>query len=169
MRSHSIAALMMALLTVIVVGAITMPASVMAKPKSLRQMPANQWVSIDWELSSDANVQALYQHMATLLNNVVAVPADRANYYASFINNIGSWGGMINDVRGDGQGGYIITMSVDGFIDPVQLENDQTGQLPLILVSNYSEIYHVDAADNVTYIGPSIPTGWPSQLPFTAM
>ncbi len=148
-------------------------------PRNLNQpgtriMPADQqlpspWVAVDWGLTLDDPTQALYQKMADVLSNYVAVPADRANYYSAYINNIGSWGGLVTSVQDDGNGGYLVTVSVAGNIDPAQLENDQTGNLPSSLLSEYSEIYNVDAANAVTYLGPSIPAGSPDQVSWVAM
>ena len=129
------------------------------------QTPPIPWVTVDWGLTLDADTQSLYQQMATLLSNYTAVPLDRANYFAEYIDNIGSWGGMVNSVQGDG-GGYVVTVSVEGFIDQDQLDNDETGSLPMILFANYAEIYHVDSMNNVTYVGHPIPAGWPTQVSF---
>jgi hypothetical protein len=133
------------------------------------QTPPTPWVTVDWGLTLEPNTRARYERMAILLSNFTVVPVDRTNYYSQFLSHIGSWGGMVAVVLEDGSGGYIVTMTVEGFVDPVQLDNDQTGLLPMTLLGHYSEIYQVDATDRVTYRGASIPDGFPTQVPFGGM
>ena len=112
------------------------------------------WVTVDWGLTLDANHQALYQNMATLLSGVAAVPQDRDNYYSVIINDVGSWLGMVSDVQAANGGGYVVTVSVSPLISPGSLYGDATG-----VGGDYSEIYHVDVNNNVTYSGFTDPEG----------
>ena len=133
------------------------------------QLPPPPWVTVAWNLRLDDATQALYEQMATLASNYIDVPVDRANYYSDFMTNIGSWGGMVTEVQGDANGGYVVKVSVEGLIDQVQLDNDAADILPTTLYGNYSEIYYVDAMNNITYTGPSIPDGSPPHLPLVGI
>lgn len=131
------------------------------------QQPAQPWVTVDWSLALDDNTRAIYQQAATLISGFVDVPNDRANYFAPCYGNIGSWAGMVNSVQADSNGGYYVTVAVDGIIDPVQLDNDQTGAIPPAIYAHYAETYYIDNASTVTYNGFATPPGYPTHLSFS--
>jgi len=124
------------------------------------QTPPVPWVSVDWSLTLNASDQALYQRMATLLSGVTAVPNDRLNYYSAVINDIGSWGGLVSIVQSDNNGGYVVTVPVSGCVLSGHL-----GGSSMTLFTDYSELYHIDANNNVTYAGFLDPNGWAGSMP----
>ena len=121
--------------------------------------PPAPWVEVDWGLTLDLDSQVLYQQMADLISGVTAVPTDRVNYYSAVIDSVSSWAGGVMDVQAVGNS-YVVTVQVD----PLFAEGSRVGSSASVL-SDYSEIYCVDADNTVTYLGFSDPNGWAGQAP----
>jgi len=124
------------------------------------QTPPRPWVTVLLGLNLDANTQTLYQQMATLLSGVTAVPNDRVNYDSAVINDIANWQASLSNVQSDGSGGHAVTLRVG----PVIAEGKWFGSSGT-MASDYTEIYHVDSKNNITYVGFTDPNGSAGQEP----
>ena len=127
---------------------------------ALDQQPPFWDVGVDWGLQLDAETQALYQQMANLFSTVNAVPNDRLNYYSA-VNDppnwtIQNWTGLVTGVAANGDGTYQVTVTAN----PCFAQSTT-----LVILSDYSEIYHVDQNNNATYVGFSDPNNWAGTIP----
>jgi hypothetical protein len=120
-------------------------------------------VVVDPTLNLTPDQQALYQQMATDLQDVAAIPNDRLNYYSA-VNNppnyvIRGWGGTVQNVQPDCCGGYLVTV----FVKP-HLSTTAYGNSTIILTSDYCEIYQV-TNDVPQYVSFTDPAGLAGQMP----
>jgi len=125
----------------------------------------NTWsVRVDWTLNLNNQQEALYQQMTTLLSNNTTIPQDRLNYYSA-VNNpptyvISGWGGVLTNVQQQGNGTYLLTVSVCPFFSAAALFGSSTE-----VFTDYSEQYSVDANNSLSYVGFLDPKGWAGQMP----
>lgn len=124
------------------------------------QSSPSPWVSVEWGLTLDVNTRALYQHMADVLSAVTAVPNSRLNYYSAVVNDIAGWSGMVTNVQAVAGGGYSVTISVEA--NPAA--GSQYGDAAKFY-SDYSETYHIDVNNNVTFAGSDDPEGLSGLVP----
>lgn len=112
---------------------------------------AGTWsVQVDWTLDLNNQQETLYQQMATLMSGYTTVPQDRTNFYSgvSGTYTINGWGGVLNNVKQQSNGTYLLTITVSPFIAQG------------VILTDYQEQYSVDANNNVTYAGFLDPLGW---------
>jgi hypothetical protein len=109
-------------------------------------------VDVDWGLTLNQGDLALYQQAASVLTSVSAIPNDRLNYYAAITVN--NWTGLVTDVQPDGNGGYIVTATVDPLMDSTEYGSSGS------MLSDYSETYAIAIDGSVTYLGFHDPNGW---------
>jgi hypothetical protein len=118
-------------------------------------------VTVDWSLQLADQDATLYRQMATNIGADADIPADRTNYYSMVVNQPGfavnGWTGMVNSVVADGNGGYLVTVSVFPL-----LSSDQYGT-PTQIASDYSERSVVAGDGTVTYLGFLDPQGLAGQ------
>ncbi len=123
-------------------------------PLSAAQAPAPSFADVTvWGTGDlDPQTQALYQNLANAIAGFVGVPDSRWAYYGLYNDGttwaIGSWGGSVLNAVPDGNGGYQVSMTVgpNFSISP-----------GLIVGGGYYEIFNVDAAGVVTFIGSQDP------------
>ena len=121
--------------------------------------PAPVWsVDVDWGLTLNQTDLALYQQVAATLTGVNAVPNDRTRYYAAIIDppdsDVHNWNGLVTDVQADGNGGFVVTATVDPLMDLT--EYGSSGSMR----SDYAERWLIAADGTVAYLGFLDPNGW---------
>ena len=97
-------------------------------------------VEVDPNLSLDANTQALFQQMATLLSGNPAVPNNRTNFYSAVIATAGltvnNWEGWVENVQAM-NGGNLVTVAVFPSLSSTDYGDS------LAIDTNYYEQYFV--------------------------
>ncbi len=123
-------------------------------PLSAAQAPAPSFADVSvWGIDNlDPQTQVLYQNLANAIAGFAGVPNSRWAYFSLYNDGttwaIGSWGGSILNAVPDGNGGYNVTMTVgpNFSISP-----------GMIVDGGYYEIFNVNAAGVVTFIGSQDP------------